>query len=447
MIKKLLFALFLVSFSVNAQDSIRVKLEPNNGYKWLMLYKINGAQQQYISNASLENDEFILPVSEDKAPGMYRMFYDMDNGGYFDFLYNKEPISVTFNPALPEQTAIFHESEENKIFQSYLNSIVEKQVKLDSVQMAYFDADDKASLKKMYVERLKSLNAIQEYFEKESEGKMANVFIKATKKYNSAEIKETPGDFLKELEDHFFDHIDFGSKTLLNSSVIVDKVIEYVFYINGSEDKDTLFELRKKMISNAMGKMGNHNDVKVDVLSSLIYAMAGQEDLKMVEFLRNDYYSKLPEDLQDAKFIADIDKIIGVAIGQDAPEITWKKDGKSKKLSDLNEANSYIVVFWSTTCSHCLEEIPQLYKATKDIEGLQVIGVVLEDDKFGFDYHTEMMDKWINVLALKKWENEIARSYQVNSTPSYFVLDKDKKIVAKPEHLADVLEILPKTEE
>ena len=46
MIKKLVIALFLVSFSANAQDTLRVKMEPVEGYKWMMLYKINGAKQQ-----------------------------------------------------------------------------------------------------------------------------------------------------------------------------------------------------------------------------------------------------------------------------------------------------------------------------------------------------------------------------------------------------------------
>ena len=63
MIKKLVIALLLVSFSANAQDTLRVKLEPVESYKWMMLYKINGAKQQYISNSTIENEEFVLPIS------------------------------------------------------------------------------------------------------------------------------------------------------------------------------------------------------------------------------------------------------------------------------------------------------------------------------------------------------------------------------------------------
>ena len=442
--KIVLVALLILSFTVKSQDTIRVKMTPNEGYKWLMLYKINGAKQQYISKATIENNEFKLPVSKGNATGMYRLYYDMENGGYFDFIYNQESISVSFNPNLPEQTAEFKKSEENKLLQSYFNSILKKQAKIDSVQIAYFDAVDKKPLQKMYLDGLKELNSMQKYFENKTEGKFANYIIKATKKYNNPKIVETVESYLKTLKTHFFDTIDFSNKVLLNSSIFVDKVIEYVFYINSSEDRKTEKKLRERSINDAMSIIGENNEVKAEILSSLIYAYAGQEELGAVDFLKNGYYNQLPEELKDAKFISNIDRMLSVALGRVAPEITWAKDGKTKKLSEHEGVENYIITFWSTTCSHCLEEIPDLYKVTKDNENLKVIAVALEVDKFGFEYHTEKMDKWIHILGLNKWKNEIAKRYEVNVTPSYFVLDKDKKIIAKPEELAELLELLSK---
>lgn len=441
MIKKIFFALFFSSlFAVNAQDTINVKLEPNSGYTWMMLYKIKGAKQEYISNTTSETNEFKLEVPEGKEAGMYRLMYDMENGGYFDFLYDNKPISITFNPNLPEETAQFDESDNNKLFQSYLNSILEKQTKLDSVQMVYFGSKDE-KLTKLYTERLQSLNAIQEHFEKESEGNLSNDFIKVTRKYNSPMLLATPNDYLEVIEGHFFDYIDFGNEKLANSSILVDKVIEYVFYINGSDDPETHRALKKKSIEEALSKIGDNTIVKSDVLSSLLYTFAGQEKLQMVDFVKSKY-EELPAAQKDSNFLADIDRMISLALGKVAPEISWEEAGKTKTLASLEGAENYLVTFWSTTCSHCLEEIPELYKLTKDNEKLKVIAIALEEDKFGFEHHTEMMDKWINVLGLNKWENEIARRYEIHSTPSYFVLDKDKKIMAKPEHLKDVIEVL-----
>lgn len=447
MIKKIFFALFFSSLiTSNAQDTIRVKLEPNNGYKWIMLYKIKGAKQQYISNTESETNEFELVVPEGKKPGMYRLMYDTEHGGYYDFLYDNKPVSITFNPKLPEQTAQFETSENNKLFQSYLNSILDKQSKVDSVQMVYFNTKD-AELSKLYTKRVESLNAIQDYFEKESEGKLANDFIKVNKKYNSPTLLETPTAYLETIESHFFDYVDFDNENLANSSIFVDKVIEYVFYINGSDDPEIHRTLKKKSIEEALSKIGENSIVKSEVLSSLLYTFAGQEKLQMVDFVK-EKYKLLPEENKNPSFIADIDSMLKLAIGRVAPEITWKEGGKQKSLIDLEGAKNYLVVFWSTSCSHCLKEIPELYKLTKDNKDLKVIAVALEVDEFGFNYHTPTMDKWINILSInkndptKKWEAKLPRSYDIYATPTYFMLDKDKKIIAKPEQLKDLLVVL-----
>jgi len=43
---------------------------------------------------------------------------------------------------------------------------------------------------------------------------------------------------------------------------------------------------------------------------------------------------------------------------------------------------------------------------------------------------------------LKKWQNETAVTYNINATPNYFVLDKNKKIIGKPVLLKDLKSFL-----
>ena len=181
-------------------------------------------------------------------------------------------------------------------------------------------------------------------------------------------------------------------------------------------------------------------------MSSLLYALAGQEDLVLVDHVKENYYNKLPEEFKSEKFLATVKDMLKTAIGSVAPNFSLKEDGETTDLLQLTEAENYIITFWSTTCSHCLKDIPELHEFTKDMENVKVIAIALEEDKFGFDHHTQALSSWINVLGLNKWENEIARDYDVHSTPSYFILDKDKKIIAKPEDLVDVQELF-KTEE
>ena len=106
------------------------------------------------------------------------------------------------------------------------------------------------------------------------------------------------------------------------------------------------------------------------------------------------------------------------------------------KLSSLNESENYVLVFWSTSCSHCLLEIPQLHTFLKNKKNIKVIAFALEKDAFVWkNFSKTNLYGWHNVFGLKKWENEVAKTYKIVSTPSYFVLNKNKKIIAKPEEM------------
>ena len=74
----------------------------------------------------------------------------------------------------------------------------------------------------------------------------------------------------------------------------------------------------------------------------------------------------------------------------------------------------------------------------------KVIAIGLEDDSYAWKNKILAFPEFINVLGLGKWQNEIGKNYGVNATPTYIILDKDKKITARPQKLEDVLQLLSK---
>ena len=62
----------------------------------------------------------------------------------------------------------------------------------------------------------------------------------------------------------------------------------------------------------------------------------------------------------------------------------------------------------------------------------------MEENDFFYKKFTANLEGWHHVLGLNKWENKIARNYNIISTPTYFILNKDKKIIAKPDHFKDI---------
>ncbi|MFK5878214.1 MAG: thioredoxin family protein [Flavobacteriaceae bacterium] len=437
MLKKLIIILFIASLSVNAQDTIRIKINPIGKFKKVMIYSVVGANQKYVANASLIDGGFKIVIPSESAPGIYRLYFDVNNG-YFDFIYNHESVSFTFEANAPETSAVFDISEENKVYQAYLNSIQTQQYKVDSIQYAYFNPDQKPILIGQYATELNNLYELQESFEKAAEGKMAFDFITSNEKYYHPEIVTSPQKYLEITKTHFFDYIDFSNQHLMQSSFFVDKAIEYVFYMNSAEDKEMDTQLKKDAIEKTMLKVEDNFKPKSEILNSLIYAFASQQNVEMTLFILDEYYSKLPEEFKSETFVSQIKSMIKLAIGVVAPEITWQEGDIEMKLSDMSLAQNYVLVFWSTSCSHCLIEIPSLYDFTSKFSNVKVIAVALEENDGDYLDITKSMTNWIHVLGLGKWENKYVKMYDIISTPTYFVLDADKKIILKPQNLEEI---------
>ena len=450
--KKLLLLLFLASFSLQAQYKIKGELNPPKSYNWIILYKIEGARQVFIKSETLKKTsklingkktnisqfEFTLPANA-KA-GAYRVSYKTEGNGFADFLFNKENIDFTFNPEKAEETIQFKKSKENQLYQEYINIVSTQQYKTDSLQIAYLK-NPQVKTASLYKAQLSKIATLQKKYVEKSKGLMVQNFIKATNRYNSPTISKNAQEYLKSINDHFFDTIDFNNKALYNSAFIVDRVTDYVFYMNYSDDATKQTELHKKAVQNVLSKASNQT-FKKDLIEFLMTQFVNSRNIDFADYLMKTYYHKLPSTIQNKEFVANFNEKTVVSVGRTAPEITWSKNGKNYKLSTLNDAQNYVLVFWSTGCSHCLREIPVLYTYTQNSKNTKVIAFSLENNDKEWKKHIQKYPKWHNVVGLKKWENKVARKYQIYSTPTYIVLDKNKKIIAKPNTLDEVRKIV-----
>ena len=52
-------------------------------------------------------------------------------------------------------------------------------------------------------------------------------------------------------------------------------------------------------------------------------------------------------------------------------------------------------------------------------------------------------DKFTNILDLNKWESKRVQDFGISNIPNYFVLDKDKIIIAKPEDVEELKKYFP----
>jgi thiol-disulfide isomerase/thioredoxin len=93
-----------------------------------------------------------------------------------------------------------------------------------------------------------------------------------------------------------------------------------------------------------------------------------------------------------------------------------------------------ILVFYEPTCSHCKEFIPKLYDEIYlpyRNKGLEVVAVYMQNNRKEW---TDFMDQhhlndWVNLWSPA--DNRLKVIYDTRTTPAIYLLDKDKKIIAK----------------
>ena len=158
----------------------------------------------------------------------------------------------------------------------------------------------------------------------------------------------------------------------------------------------------------------------------------------------SDYLKTKTSTPEDDKIVAEIELHNRLRLGAIAPEIAWKDGADLKSLSKLEDNESYILVFWSSTCGHCLRELPALHKRLKDNKKIKVVAIGLEDDDINWKVESAKLESFEHAITLGKWDSEYADLYGIDSTPTYFVLDKDKRIIAKPKNDKGVIEFLEK---
>jgi thiol-disulfide isomerase/thioredoxin len=136
--------------------------------------------------------------------------------------------------------------------------------------------------------------------------------------------------------------------------------------------------------------------------------------------------------------------IMANLIGQPAANLEMTdSSGKTRSLYEI-PANFVLLCFWDPTCSHCKETIPKvdsIYQAKWKYEGVQVYAVMVDggqDNWLNF-IRSHNLGDWVNVYQTtaqhdseqKAGRPDYRQLYDVYQTPVLYLLDKEKRIVAK----------------
>jgi len=426
MTKKLLFLLALLPSFLLAQHSIKGTFTPAKEFEFVILYKVTPTTSIYVNNAEIDaTGKFEFKLDSTVTKGMYRIVYAVPQNEYnFDLIYNtKEDVELTFNL---EKGVTYISSQENLLLDAYSKSL---QLNRENIN-AYYSSSNKNQ--NTFDSVFRVLSEAQTEFEKASDSLIASNFIKASKPYIPLEIEDAES-YSKNLKTHYFKNIDFGNETLQSSGFLIETVLNYVFTFKNSADENNSYIAS---IDDVVEAVGENPIIKKKILEVLWHQFADPSTESVANYLADKYLFDLAKN-EEALF-EKLSVYKNTSIHAMAPDFTLEisKDEKVErvKLHNYDQAKQYIVVFWSSTCPHCLEELPKLQKYinTQEEGTIKVIAVGLEDNIDKWKDKTYDFYSFIHVFGEGKWDNEIGNAFGVTATPTYFILDNNKKIIAKP---------------
>lgn len=432
----LFFFLLVFPISLFSQHSINGTFSPAKDYTYAFLYHATPTGSDYVDRAQIDEEgNFNIPIDPKLTPGIYKIVYALpqeDNN--FNFIYNgKESISLTFSI---QNGLEFTESIENKLWSSYTKSM-EMVNRTISNYYTLKNKDDKG-----FQDIFKTLKDTQIAFEEASKGTLASKFIKANTPY-VPESYEDISTYSSNLKRTFLSHVDFSDYLLQSSDFLFDRVMAYVFQMN----ENSSIEVYNSDIDYIMQRIGEGNvELKVSLLE-MLWSYFKHMDLPEVANYISDTY--LMELSKKGNYLSLTEKLINYQnnrVGKKAQnfDLTLTENGKSTptSLHNLDVAQQYLIIFWSSTCGHCIDELPKVKAILASKPNIKVIAVGLEEDTEDWQKAITEYPDFIHVIGLGKWDNPIVNAYGVASTPTYLLLDKDKTIIAKPYDFGALKKIL-----
>jgi len=430
MLRKMVFVIALMPMLITAQHTIKGTFSPAEDYKFAILYKVTPTTSLYIANTQVDdNGGFEFQLDSTITQGMYRLVYAVPQEEFnFDIIYNgKEDVSLTFDV---ETGVTYTTSIENTLVNSYTKSM-----SLVSQSIGNFfrqESMDSLALTSIF----KTQHETQIAYEKAAEETIALQFIKANEPYIPQGFEDIT-TYISNLKLHFFDHVDFDNEILQSSNFLIERALNYVFGMAAKGD-DEIASYEKNIDELYFAMKDASLIVKRSLLEVLWQQMVDANFEPVANYIAETYLIEIAQDLNDTQLVEGLKLFKNLSIGKKAPQFSIEVNEGNKQvlksLYEINTAEQYVIVFWSSTCAHCLDEIPKVQTYVKSLENgrMQVIAIGLEDEPYRWKNETYKYPSFMHVLGLEKWDNEIGVRYNVTATPTYYVLDRDKNIIAKP---------------
>jgi len=423
----------------------------------IVLTRIHGDDLYTVDSLIASGEKFIFNLPKDSPVGLYRIILGKTKRAEFmggapqslDLIFNQENITLNSDFNFPADSLEIIESGENKIYYSFLKQYDQLESRIQQVYPIIINYPKSTEFFKSAVDEFHNLQKEQQKlideYSLEYPGTYASRIIKI---YRTPFLDGTWTEMERVLymREHFFDGLDFDDKLLLNSNIYTKKIIDYLsLYRNPNLVQSEQEDLFIKAVDKILSSTNKDRDIYGFILNYLVKGFEKFKFEKVLTHIADNWLGENCETDNRAILLKRVDSYRKMALGNIAPDIIL--EDASGNLVALSEAGHdfTLVLFWASWCPHCQSMIPQLkswYEKERKID-MEIMAVSIDTSKTEWQ---KVIDdnqlSWINCNDLSGWDGKAAIDYNLYATPTMFILDRNRKILAKPvtyyEFLQDV---------
>lgn len=432
--KKIVFLIFLLAV-ITVQSQIKGNLKHQAGQE-LTLTGFNNFKSEILSVTTIDSlGNFTLIYPRDyKGMGVIQA----GDKSSLAFVLNESNLKINGTHLKEKDSLVFINSKENNLFVQYVKNCGQRQ----SAASAWNYLKDKYQNDKIFnnqKEILETINIELNRIEKEDSNYLKNLdkdsylswYLPLRKLVSDMPntVRNNKKQIPKNIKE--FRSIDFNNPKFKTSGLLKDLIEgHYMLLENMGQSLDSVYTEMNSSTKYLIANVKENEALLNEVGSHLFYYLEKRSLYTSAEYLAVQLLSQNSCSLEE-NLTNKLESYRKLKVGKTAPEIVF---ANQTKLSEIN--TNKLLFFGASWCSKCKEEALKLntYYNTWKEKRVEVIYISIDTDKAAFESAYKNAP-WKTDCNFMGWNTQAIKDYHVFATPTYFLLDKDLKILLRPNSI------------